>query len=409
MCFILIIYWSQRNKKNRVDNNTYLEKQLDLLRGSKDKINILHQTINILNGIIDTISNKQQLTLEVKKNKLILELQDFIDYIKTNELYEELAITEETINKLKRNIIGGKTNSTYNTVELFINDKIKIIREKITQTEKQFIPSLEEYELNNQSFLKVKQIFDNLNISNQSKYFTSQYFETIDENITGYYNIVTRNSNKNIILQTHFFDDILDNPEYSDLFYDYIYVLYKPKLQKLIRNDNITQEEEELNLNKQYKKEFLSINKRLSIREEDYIQNKKREYYEEKESKLKNDIIQYLKEQYAYNTKILQQINKSKKDYNNILTPKNTTIWYVQLQFDIEKTYNINAIDKIQKPLKQIDSKDTYVENCNKSKQYFESSWVNSIDNQFYNLVHDDPQKLKLHFQNFRTYLSNLF
>lgn len=400
---------TNKNKKENSEKNNYIKNQLKLFKGSKDKINVFYQTINILNGIISSLSNTQLFSLEIKKNKLTIGLQDFIDYTKTNDLYEELGITEDIISLLKQTIINGRNNSKYEKLESFVNDNIKKIRETINQLEKEFKPDLETYESNSRSFLNVKEIFNNLGISNKSKYYTSQYFQTIDENISGYYNVVNYNSSKNIILQTHFFDDILDKIEYSDLFYEYVYLLYKPKLTRIIRKDNITQEQEGIDLNKKFKKEYLNLNKRLSISQEDYIKNKIQEYYEDKELQLKNDSIEYLKGEYEYNTKILQQINKAKKDYSNILNPNNTTVWYIHLNFDIEKTYNLKAIDKIQKPLKKIDSKDTSEENCNKSKEYFQSSWVDSIDNQLYNLVHEDPKKLKTHLQNFKNYVSNLF
>jgi len=390
--------------------NPYLINQLRSFESSKVKTHILNQTIKILNTIVNTINNTYSISLETQKNKLKLNLSEFIEHINTNNLIEELNVNEEEIGRLRQHINNGKNHSKYQQLQVFVNDKIKKIREMIQNIQYKITPNVEDFELNNNQLLKVKSIFDDLNISNESKYFTSQYFQTIDEEITGYYNIINYNKDKHIILQTHFFDEILENDEYADLFYEYIYLLYKPKLQKLFQklsSDNIAQEESIIN--KQLKKEYLNLRNRLSVSQEDWMKNRIQEYYEEKESKMKNDIIQYLKQQYEYNTKILQQINKSKSDYNNILSPKNTTIWYIHLNFDIEKTYNINSIDKIQKPLKLLDTKDTTEENCNRSKKYFQMSWVDSIDSNLYTLVHDDPKKLKTHFQNFKTFISNLF
>lgn len=392
----------------------YILNRMKQYRTSKSKINRIQSLIETMNIILKTIESSNSYYLDTLKLKLKHDMTSIIDFPDKDIVYS-IGLNETEINKMMKFIHHAKKYSKFSLVVDTLMKAIQnanqiIIDQTIQITDADRI----EFERINEEWQHVYSIFRDLNIQNEkTKYYTSQYFEEIDETIEGYYTITDYDNRNDFIFQSHFFQKIMKDKEMIDLYYEYIYLLYEPLLNNIIYEKNgysLKQEEnEKIEYMKQLKKQFVQINRNIKISQEEWIRTKLNDYINEKTNKLKKEGIEYLKEIHAYNTKILQRINKSKPDYSNLLTNKNTTMWFIQLDFNFNiEQIEIKHIDKIKKKLNLIDTKDTHEEKCNKSSEYLNQSWTDKIDENLNMLIHDDPHKIKSVFSDFKSYLYSI-
>lgn len=414
--YVLIRDKSKSSKQSNKDYEAFLLKELKLLKESRLEVNTLHEADSLLKQIMDYIENNNAYNLETLKIRLKNGLKEYIDFIK-NTSFNTLQLTEVEFQQFFNNIHTSTRNAKHDKLKKMAISKRKEIDSLISENE-QFTPKIYKEEEEEDTYNVVNDLFQVLQIkNNDSAFFTEQYFEAIDTTIPGYYTIQNYNEADNLIFQTHFYDYIMDDNELKNLFFEYLYILHKSKLHKIIQQNNgITyksKEDEEKQIRKKLRQDYLNQFQKTTISQEEWISVKYKEYKKEKENQLKLDCIEYLKDKYKHNTKILQNINKNKQNFNDILTSKNTSMWFVQLQFDFVKDYeNIGSIDKIKKSLKTIDYKDKTKDNCMASKQYFSDYWretINNVDSNLNYLVHDDPRKLKRTFGDLKNYISSFF
>lgn len=404
---------SNNNDKNKHQN--YLLDRINQYRMSKSKINLIISLVENINIILKTIESSNLYDLDTFKIKLkndITSINEFSD----KDIVNSIGLNESEMNKMMKFIHTSKKRSKYSPIVdkmmQSIQNANKIIVDntiQITDVDRQ------NFELINEEIQKVMSIFRDLNIqNNKTKYYTSQYFEEIDESIEGYYTITNYDTDINFTFQSHFFQNMMKDKEMIELYYEYIYLLYEPILNNIIyekRGYSLQQEEnEKIEYIKTLKKQFINVSRNIKISQKEWIRAKINDYINEKKNTLKNESIEYLKDVYIHNTKILQNINKSKQDYSNLLTNKNTSIWFVQLDFDFNTENNeIKNIDKIKKKVNIIDTKDTHGDKCDRSNEYFNTSWTKRIDENLKILIHDDPKKIKSLFSDFKSYLYSIF
>jgi len=410
---VLIRDKSNSTKHADTEYKKFLLDELKRLKETRTQVNILREADNILKQLMDFIQKNGVYNLETLKIRLKNTLKEYMNFIQVTS-FDTLKLNEVEFKQLLNNIHTSTRNAKYDKLK-----KIALSRRKqidlLVSANEQYTPK--EYEGEDGHQKVVDTLFRTFQIKNyESTFFTEQYFETIDTTIPGYYTIQNYNETDNLVFQTHFYDYIMDDKESKDLFFEYSYLLNKSKLHKIIQyNNNITyksKEEEDKEIQKQLRQDYLNQLRTINISQEEWVSLKYREYKKETENQLKLKCIQYLNDKYKHNTKILQQINKNKQNFNDILTGKNTSMWFIHLQFDFVKDYeNISSINKIKKSLKTIDDKDKTKDRCIASKRYFSDYWIdtiNNVDSNLNYLVHDDPRKLKRTVGEFKNYIRSL-
>ena len=120
---------TEENKKKKIDNN--IKEKINLLQ---NKIEFINKNNEEIDAELNTLNNKLDMELDLKKENLktqylnIIELSEINSFLEKNDLKEEININEETIHKYEINLakLNIEKKQTLEKLEEFVDIKEKL-------------------------------------------------------------------------------------------------------------------------------------------------------------------------------------------------------------------------------------------------------------------------------------------
>ena len=188
---------TEENKKKKIDNN--IKEKINLLQ---NKIEFINKNNEEIDAELNTLNNKLDMELDLKKENLktqylnIIELSEINSFLEKNDLKEEININEETIHKYEINLakLNIEKKQTLEKLEEFVD-----IKEKLDCAQEEY----SELQIKNEKINKTKEFIKNAyeKMKNSvTPVFTSNLSNIIEQISDGKYSKVYINDTDGMIV-----------------------------------------------------------------------------------------------------------------------------------------------------------------------------------------------------------------